>query len=129
MPCAPVDGMDPVAVHNAMDEAIQRARKGEGPTFLEMRTYRYRGHSMSDPAKYRTKEELEDYKAKDPVELARETILKEKYADQAWIEEVEAKVKATVDQAVKFAEESPWPEVSELYKDVYMTENYPYVMD
>jgi pyruvate dehydrogenase E1 component alpha subunit len=129
MPCAPVDGMDPVAVHNAMDEAIQRARKGEGPTFLEMRTYRYRGHSMSDPAKYRTKEELEDYNAKDPVELARETILKEKYADQAWIEEVEAKVKATVDQAVKFAEESPWPEVSELYNDVYMTENYPYVMD
>ncbi|MBB4109779.1 MULTISPECIES: pyruvate dehydrogenase (acetyl-transferring) E1 component subunit alpha [Pedobacter] len=129
MPCAPVDGMDPVAVHNAMDEAIQRARKGEGPTFLEMRTYRYRGHSMSDPAKYRTKEELEDYKAKDPVELARETILREKYADQAWIEEVEAKVKATVDQAVKFAEESPWPDASELYKDVYVTENYPYVID
>ena len=129
IPSSAVDGMDPVAVHNAMDEAIQRARAGEGPTFLEMRTYRYRGHSMSDPAKYRTKEELEDYKAKDPVELARETILKEKYADQAWIEEVEAKVKATVDQAVKFAEESPWPEASELYKDVYMTENYPYVMD
>jgi len=129
MPCAPVDGMDPVAVHNAMDEAIQRARKGEGPTFLEMRTYRYRGHSMSDPAKYRSKEELEDYKAKDPVEHARETILNEKYADEKWIEEVEAKVKATVDQAVKFAEESPWPDASELYKDVYMTENYPYVMD
>lgn len=129
MPCAPVDGMDPVAVHNAMDEAIQRARRGEGPTFLEMRTYRYRGHSMSDPAKYRTKEELESYKAKDPVELARETILKEKYADEAWIEEIEAKVKGIVDQAVKFAEESPWPDASELYKDVYKTENYAYVMD
>lgn len=84
---------------------------------------------MSDPAKYRTKEELEDYKAKDPVEHARETILKEKYADQAWIEEVEAKVKAIVDQAVKFAEESPWPDASELYKDVYMQQDYPYVMD
>ena len=129
MPCAPVDGMDPVAVHTAMDEAIQRARRGEGPTFLEMRTYRYRGHSMSDPAKYRTKEELEDYKAKDPIEITKEAILKEKYADENWVSEIEEKVKAIVDEAVKFAEESPWPEASELYKDVYMDENYPYQQD
>jgi len=129
MPCAPVDGMDPVAVHNAMDEAAQRARNGEGPTFLEMRTYRYRGHSMSDPAKYRTKEELESYKAKDPIELVREEILEKKYADQAWIEEVEAKVKQIVDESVKFAEESAWPDASELYKDVYVQEDYPYVLD
>ncbi|MCX2482148.1 pyruvate dehydrogenase (acetyl-transferring) E1 component subunit alpha [Pedobacter sp. MR2016-24] len=126
MPCAPVDGMDPVAVHNAMDEAAQRARNGEGPTFLEMRTYRYRGHSMSDPAKYRTKDELEEYKAKDPIEQVREAILTEKYADQAWIEEIEAKVKQIVDDAVKFAEESPFPEVEELYKDVYVQQDYPY---
>jgi len=126
MPCAPVDGMDPVAVHNAMDEAAQRARNGEGPTFLEMRTYRYRGHSMSDPAKYRTKDELEEYKAKDPIEQVREAILAEKYADQAWIEEIEAKVKQIVDDAVKFAEESPFPEVEELYKDVYVQQDYPY---
>ena len=126
MPCAPVDGMDPVAVHNAMDEAAQRARNGEGPTFLEMRTYRYRGHSMSDPAKYRTKDELEEYKAKDPIEQVREAILTEKYADQAWIEEIEAKVKQIVDEAVKFAEESPFPEVEELYKDVYVQQDYPY---
>ncbi|MET4080981.1 pyruvate dehydrogenase E1 component alpha subunit [Pedobacter sp. UYP30] len=129
MPCAPVDGMDPVAVHNAMDEAIQRARNGEGPTFLEMRTYRFRGHSMSDPAKYRTKEELEDYKAKDPIELARETILKQKYADEKWIEEVEARVKETVAHAVKFAEDSPWPEPEELYTDVYIENDYPFVKD
>src|SRR4051812_26853308 len=129
MPCAPVDGMDPVAVHNAMDEAAQRARNGEGPTFLEMRTYRYRGHSMSDPAKYRTKEELEDYKSKDPIENVREVILNEKYADQAWIEGIEAKVKQIVDEAVKFAEESPWPEASELYTDVYVQSDYPYVLD
>lgn len=129
MPCAPVDGMDPVAVHNAMDEAIQRARRDEGPTFLEMRTYRYRGHSMSDPAKYRTKEELEDYKAKDPIELARETILKQKYADEKWIEEVEARVKETVAHAVKFAEDSPWPEPEELYTDVYIENDYPFVKD
>lgn len=126
MPCAPVDGMDPVAVHNAMDEAIQRARAGEGPTFLEMRTYRYRGHSMSDPAKYRTKEELEEYKAKDPIEQVREVILKEKYADEAWITEIEEKVKATVDEAVKFAEESPWPQPEELFTDIYVEKNYPF---
>lgn len=129
MPCAPVDGMDPIAVHTAMDEAIERARKGEGPTFLEMRTYRYRGHSMSDPAKYRTKEELEEYKSKDPIEQVREIILKEKYADEDWIKEVEQKVKATVEDAVKFAEESPWPEAEELYKDVYVQTDYPYVKD
>jgi pyruvate dehydrogenase E1 component alpha subunit len=126
MPCAPVDGMDPVAVHNAMDEAIQRARNGEGPTFLEMRTYRYRGHSMSDPAKYRTKEELEEYKAKDPIELVREVILQEKYADDAWVTAIEEKVKAIVDESVKFAEESPWPEAEELFKDVYVQKDYPF---
>lgn len=126
MPCAPVDGMDPVAVHNAMDEAIQRARAGEGPTFLEMRTYRYRGHSMSDPAKYRTKEELEEYKAKDPIEQVREVILKEKYADEAWITEIEEKVKGIVDESVKFAEESPWPQPEELFEDIYIDKNYPF---
>lgn len=129
MPCAPVDGMDPVAVHNAMDEAIQRARNGEGPTFLEMRTYRYRGHSMSDPAKYRTKDELEEYKAKDPIEQVRTVILKEKYADEAWITSIEEKVKEIVDESVKFAEESPWPDASELYKDVYMQADYAYNKD
>lgn len=126
MPCAPVDGMDPVAVHNAMDEAIQRARAGEGPTFLEMRTYRYRGHSMSDPAKYRTKEELEEYKAKDPIEQVREVILKEKYANEAWITEIEEKVKGIVDESVKFAEESPWPQPEELFTDIYAQSDYPF---
>jgi len=126
MPCAPVDGMDPVAVHTAMDEAIQRARNGEGPTFLEMRTYRYRGHSMSDPAKYRTKEELEEYKAKDPIEQVREVILKEKYADEAWMTSIEEKVKNTVEESVRFAEESPWPDASELYKDVYVQSDYAF---
>ncbi len=126
MPCAPVDGMDPVAVHNAMDEAIQRARAGEGPTFLEMRTYRYRGHSMSDPAKYRTKEELEEYKAKDPIEQVREVILEEKYADEAWITSIEEKVKGIVDASVKFAEESAWPSPEELFDDIYMQKDYPF---
>ncbi|GAB2703504.1 pyruvate dehydrogenase (acetyl-transferring) E1 component subunit alpha [Mucilaginibacter koreensis] len=129
IPSSAVDGMDPVAVHNAMDEAVERARKGDGPTFLEMRTYRYKGHSMSDPQKYRTKEEVESYKAKDPIEITKEAIEKNGYADEKWFEEVAARVKAQVDEAVKFAEESPWPEPSELYTDVYVEDNYPYIRD
>ena len=129
MPCAPVDGMDPVAVHNAMDEAVSRARRGEGPTFLEMRTYRYKGHSMSDPAKYRSKEEVEEYKAKDPIESVRETILRKKYANEAWIEEINEKVKAILDESVRFAEESPLPEAQELYTDVYAQGDYPFIRD
>jgi pyruvate dehydrogenase E1 component alpha subunit len=129
IPSSAVDGMDPVAVHNAMDEAVQRARKGEGPTFLEMRTYRYKGHSMSDPQKYRTKEELESYKAKDPIEAIRHAIEKNGYADEKWFEEIDAKIKAEVDEAVQFAEESPYPEASELYTDVYVQKDYPYIMD
>ena len=112
-----------------MDEAVQRARRGEGPTFLEMRTYRYKGHSMSDPQKYRTKEELESYKAKDPIEIVKQAIEKEGYADEKWFEEIAEKIKAEVEEAVKFAEESPWPEASELYTDVYVQEDYPYIRD
>ncbi len=129
IPSSAVDGMDPAAVHKAMDEAVQRARNGEGPTFLEMRTYRYKGHSMSDPQKYRTKEELESYKAKDPIELTKHIIESEGYADAKWFEDIEAKVKAEVDESVKFAEESPWPEAAELYTDVYVEKDYPFIRD
>ncbi len=127
IPSSPVDGMDPVAVHTAMDEAVERARKGDGPTFLEMRTYRYKGHSMSDPQKYRTKEEVESYKAKDPIEITREAILKEGYADEQWFDDMDVKIKGIVDESVKFSEESPWPEPSELYTDVYVEDNYPFI--
>lgn len=129
MPSKPVDGMDVVAVHNAMDEAVQRARRGDGPTFLEIRTYRYKGHSMSDPAKYRTKEELEKYKGLDPLVTTKAAIVKKKYANEKWFEEVDEEVKQIVNESVQFAEESPFPDVSELYKDVYAQEDYPYVMD
>ena len=129
IPSSPVDGIDPVAVHNAMNEAVDRARAGEGPTFLEMRTYRYKGHSMSDPQKYRTKEEVESYKAKDPIEIVKQAIEENKYADEKWFEEIEAKIKGQVDEAVQFAEESPWPEASELYTDVYVQKDYPYIKD
>ncbi|MCJ8208230.1 pyruvate dehydrogenase (acetyl-transferring) E1 component subunit alpha [Mucilaginibacter sp. RS28] len=129
IPSSAVDGMDPVAVHTAMNEAVDRARRGDGPTFLEMRTYRYKGHSMSDPQKYRTKEEVESYKAKDPIEITKQTIVKQGYADDKWFEEIEAKIKAQVDEAVKFSEESPWPDPSELYDDVYVQQDYPYIRD
>ncbi|MFS8617727.1 MAG: pyruvate dehydrogenase (acetyl-transferring) E1 component subunit alpha [Solitalea sp.] len=129
MPSEPVDGMSCESVHEAMDRAVRRARKGEGPTFLEMRTYRYKGHSMSDPARYRTKEEVEEYKAKDPIEIVKNTILEKKYADEAWFEEIAAKVKEEVEDSVKFAEESPFPDADELYKDVYAQEDYPFILD
>ncbi|MEZ2337238.1 pyruvate dehydrogenase (acetyl-transferring) E1 component subunit alpha [Mucilaginibacter sp. RCC_168] len=129
IPSQAVDGMDPAAVHVAMDEAVQRARRGEGPTFLEMRTYRYKGHSMSDPQKYRTKEELESYKAKDPIETTKQVIVEKGYADEKWFEEIDAKIKDIVDESVKFSEESPWPEASELYTDVYVQADYPYIRD
>ncbi|WP_133640293.1 pyruvate dehydrogenase (acetyl-transferring) E1 component subunit alpha [Sphingobacterium paludis] len=129
MPSAPVDGMDVVAVHNAMDEAVQRARAGEGPTFLEIRTYRYKGHSMSDPAKYRTKEELEEFKGRDPLLSTKAAIVENKYADDAWFAEVDAEIKKIVDESVKFAEESEYPDASEIYKDVYVQEDYPFIMD
>jgi len=129
MPSAPVDGMDVVAVHNAMDEAVQRARTGEGPTFLEIRTYRYKGHSMSDPAKYRTKEELEQYKERDPIAAVKHAILENNYADEQWFEQEEAEVKRLVDESVKFAEESDYPKPEELYTDVYVQKDYPYILD
>ncbi|HLW49553.1 MAG TPA: thiamine pyrophosphate-dependent enzyme, partial [Sphingobacteriaceae bacterium] len=129
MPSKAVDGMDVVAVHNAMDEAVQRARKGDGPTFLEIRTYRYKGHSMSDPAKYRTKDELEKYKGLDPLVTTKAAIMKKKYASEKWFAEVDEEIKQIVNESVRFAEESPFPDASELYKDVYAQEDYPFVMD
>lgn len=129
MPSAPVDGMDVVAIHTAMDEAVRRARAGEGPTFLEIRTYRYKGHSMSDPAKYRTKEELEEYKGRDPLISTKKAILDNKYADEEWFKEVDGEIKKIVDNSVKFAEESPYPDPSEIYDDIYAEANYPFIKD
>lgn len=129
MPGESVDGMDPEAVHNAIEKAAARARKNGGPTLLEIKTYRYRGHSMSDPAKYRTKEELEEYKLNDPIEKARKKLLDKKWATEADIEVINDRVKTIVDDCVIFAEESPLPEMSELYKDIYVEDNYPFITD
>jgi len=129
IPSAPVDGMNPEAVHTAVEEAADRARRGDGPTLLEFRTYRYKGHSMSDPAKYRTKEELEEYKDRDPIEMVKIKILANGWATEEDLKEIDAKIKAEVEESVKFAEESNYPDPSEAYKDVYVQEDYPYIMD
>lgn len=129
MPGDSVDGMKPENVHYAIERAARRARDGEGPTLLEIKTYRYKGHSMSDPAKYRSKEELEEYKEKDPIEYVLRVIRENNLAAEEQITEINDKVKMTVDDAVEFAESSPWPDDNELYKDIYLQADYPFVTD
>ena len=129
MPSAPVDGMSCEAVHDAIGEAANRARKGEGPTFLEIRTYRYRGHSMSDPAKYRSKEEVEEYKSKDPIEQVKATILEKKWATEEELDAIEERIMDAVNESVDFAEESPYPAPEDLYADVYHQEDYPFIIE
>ncbi len=129
MPSEPVDGMDVEAVHEAVSRAADRARAGEGPTFLEFRTYRFRGHSMSDPQKYRTKEEVEQYKQRDPIEWVKQHIVERGIATEADLTAIDQKIKAQVDEAVKFAEESPYPTADEAFKDVYVEPNYPFLME
>ncbi|HTO14273.1 MAG TPA: pyruvate dehydrogenase (acetyl-transferring) E1 component subunit alpha [Edaphocola sp.] len=129
MPADTVDGMNPEEVHIAMERAVKRAREKGGPTFLEVRTYRYRGHSMSDPAKYRTKEEEAEYKEQDPINFVLNKIKEGNMATEEEITAINNKVKKEVDECVKFAEESPWPDDSELYKDIYVQEDYPFITD
>ncbi|HLU17795.1 MAG TPA: pyruvate dehydrogenase (acetyl-transferring) E1 component subunit alpha [Edaphocola sp.] len=129
MPADSVDGMNPEEVHMAMERAIKRAREKGGPTFLEIKTYRYRGHSMSDPAKYRTKEEEAEYKEKDPIKRVLKTIEEKGLATKEEIAAIDEKVKKMVDECVKFAEESPLPDLSELYNDIYVQQDYPYIKD
>ncbi|MCU0449616.1 MAG: pyruvate dehydrogenase (acetyl-transferring) E1 component subunit alpha [Bernardetiaceae bacterium] len=129
MPSMPVDGMDVEAIHHAVAKAADRARAGEGPTLLEFRTYRFRGHSMSDPQKYRTKEEVESYKAQDPIEQVRQAILAKGLATEDDLAAIDAKIKAQVEESVKFAEESPWPDPSEIYRDVYVESDYPFIKE
>jgi pyruvate dehydrogenase E1 component alpha subunit len=129
MPSYNVDGMKPEAVHNALLEAAERARKGAGPTYLNIMTYRYKGHSMSDPQKYRTKEEVAKYQDIDPLTTTLNAILKNKYADQKWADEIEDKVNKIVQESVDFSENSPWPDDDELYKDIYVQEDYPFMKD
>ncbi|MEO1655973.1 MAG: pyruvate dehydrogenase (acetyl-transferring) E1 component subunit alpha, partial [Bacteroidota bacterium] len=126
MPSEPVNAMVVEEVHEAVSRAAERARAKEGPTLLEFRTYRFKGHSMSDPAKYRTKEELESYKAQDSIEQVKKTLLDKKYASEEQLKEIDQQLKAKVEEAVNFAESSPYPEVKEAYEDVYVQKDYPF---
>lgn len=128
MPSFQVDGMQCETVHTAIAEAAERARSGNGPTYLEIKTYRYRGHSMSDPAKYRTKEELEEYKRQDPIERVRKTILSKKWATAEELEKTEEKIEKVVLDSVEFAENSEYPSADALYTNVYQ-EEYPFIIE
>ena len=121
MPAETVDGQDVLVVREAMDRAVERARKESKPTLMEIRTYRFVGHSMSDAAHgtYRTKDEVEEYRRRDPIKVLAERMRADGTLDDAGWSALEAEVKAEVDDAYTFAEESPDPDPSALYTDVY----------
>jgi pyruvate dehydrogenase E1 component alpha subunit len=129
MPADSIDGMSPEAVHESVARAVKRAREGDGPTLIEIKTYRYKGHSISDPQKYRTKEEVEEYKQRDPIEMVKKTLLDNKFATAEEIAAIDKRVEQEVEESVKFAEESPWPDDSEVLKDIYVDQNYPFIVD
>jgi pyruvate dehydrogenase E1 component alpha subunit len=120
IPGTQVDGMDVRAVKAASDKAIAWCRSGKGPIILEMMTYRYRGHSMSDPAKYRTKEEVDKVRTEhDPIEQVRKRLLDKKWSSEEELKKIDAAVRAVVNEASEFATQDSEPEPSELYTDVY----------
>jgi pyruvate dehydrogenase E1 component alpha subunit len=129
MPCKAIDGMDPEVVHLELLEALQRARAGEGPTLLEINTYRFQGHSMSDPGKYRDKEEVKEYKERDPLAVVQQRMLQYGYATQEELDATEERIGLEIDDCVEFAENSPLPPAHELYTDNYTQEDYPFIMD
>ncbi len=129
MPSSFVDGMDVIKTHHAMAEAADHVRSGKGPYLLEIKTYRYRGHSVSDPAKYRTPEELESYKGKDPIEHLMEYLMEHKLLNTSELEAIDQAILKEIDEAEAFAEQSEFPPASELYTDNYLQEDYPYIKD
>jgi pyruvate dehydrogenase E1 component alpha subunit len=119
IPGEQVDGMDVRAVYAAGERAVQWCREGKGPIILEMMTYRYRGHSMSDPAKYRTRDEVEKVRTEqDPIEQVRQRLLKQKWASEDELKKIDAKVRDVVNEASEFATHDPEPDPSELYTDI-----------
>jgi pyruvate dehydrogenase E1 component alpha subunit len=129
MPSKIVNGMRPEAVHEAIEEAATRARNGEGPTLLDIRTYRYKGHSMSDPQKYRTKDEVAEWMEQDPIEHCLRIIKAQKWLSEKELTDIDAWVKKEVEESVTFAENSPYPAAHELYEDVYVQADYPYIKE
>jgi pyruvate dehydrogenase E1 component alpha subunit len=115
-----LNGMDLQTVYDYSKQAAEFVRNGSGPIILEMKTYRYRGHSMSDPAKYRAKEEVDEYKEQDPLINVKNKILENSYANDEELKKLEKDIKDIIQEAVEFAENSPLPDESELYTDVYI---------
>ncbi|MEM0095744.1 MAG: pyruvate dehydrogenase (acetyl-transferring) E1 component subunit alpha [Candidatus Bathyarchaeia archaeon] len=119
IPGVVVDGNDVLAVYEATSKAAERARKGEGPTLIECKTYRHRGHSRVDPAKYRPREEVEAWLAKDPIKRFREKLLGLNVLTEAEIQQIDREVAAEIEEAVRYAMESPYPAPEEALEDVY----------
>ncbi|MEL7241923.1 MAG: thiamine pyrophosphate-dependent enzyme, partial [Cyanobacteria bacterium J06573_2] len=114
-----VDGMDVLAVRSAAQEAVLRARSGEGPTLIEALTYRFRGHSLADPDEMRSKEEKEFWFSRDPIKKFAAYLIEQNLASQEELKDIERKIQATVDEAVEFAESSPEPDASELHRFIF----------
>ena len=127
MPSEAVNGMSPEAVHEALTRAAEHIRAGNGPYFLEIKTYRYKGHSVSDPATYRTKDELKEYQGQDPVKMTEKKILDDKIATAEEIKAIKDKIKAEIADAVAFAENSEYPVAEDLYEDNYSEDGYPFL--
>lgn len=121
-----IDGMDVEKVHEGLKKGLDYSREGKGPCLIEINTYRYKGHSMSDPAKYRTKEEVEKYKSQDPINQILEKIKKNKLLTTEEVEKINVEAKDVIDESVKFAEDSDFPDKSELYEDIYYNNDYPF---
>ena len=129
IPSEPVDAMNVIKVHRAVAKAAFRARNGEGPSLLEFRTYRYKGHSMSDPANYRSKDELQTYKDKDPIEQVKKMILSKKILKLDEIDAIDKNIKDQVKQSVEFSEKSDYPSPEEAYNDIYVQKDYPFLRE
>ncbi|MFA9289976.1 MAG: pyruvate dehydrogenase (acetyl-transferring) E1 component subunit alpha [Solirubrobacteraceae bacterium] len=128
MPSSPVDGMHPKLVAEGAKEAIDRARRGDGPTFLDIRTYRYRGHSVSDAQTYRTKEEVEkQMNENDPIMHVKKYIINNNIATEVELELLVTEVYTEIDEAIKFAENSSLPPLNQLFDFVYKEPNYPFI--
>ena len=129
IPSKPVDAMNVINVHHAVSKAANRARNGKGPSLLEFRTYRYKGHSMSDPAQYRSKKELENYKQKDPIEQVKNLLLSKNILSINEIELLDKNIKEQIKKSVDFAEKSPYPNKEEVFSDIYVQKDYPFIKE
>ena len=126
MKSAVINGMDVFTVYEKMKEIAEDVRKNSNPWLVEIRTYRYRGHSMSDPMKYRTKEELKEYEKLDPIERIKQYLIDEDIIDEEKTDAIEDKVEDIVMEAIEFAEESDFPDDDALYEDMFAEDDYPF---